>query len=748
MSYPKSVRPRWGRRMVRGGLLAAAGFSAWMAVPVGPGLLEPPADRGVVLLDRDGGLLRATRSSAGSRQQWLPMGEIDPDLLAAFVAAEDRRFYEHRGVDPVALVRAARQNLRAGRVVSGASTISMQVARLIRGTPRTWGGKLAQMAWALRLDRQFGKQAILAQYLNRVPLGGNADGVEAGARLYFGKSATSVSLAEAAMLAGLAHAPSRDNPLVSLSRATVRRNRVLDRLEALGAETAAGVAAARLEPGLRGATAAGFVAPHFTSWVLARSDSARSRGIIRTSLDQNLERAVEAEVRHTVAEMRGAGAEHAAAVVLDNRSGEILAWVGSPDFFAPSNGQVDMVVSRRQPGSTLKPFLYGAAFEQGYTPASILQDVATVYRTTTGPYAPRNYDRRYRGPVRIRDALGSSLNVPAVQLASEVGVARFLGVLHRAGFRSLDRRADHYGLGLALGNGDVTLLELANGYRALANLGIWRPARWTAVEEGSYPGDGIRVLSAEAAALVLDILADPMARIPGFGPVTPLDFPFPTAAKTGTSRHFTDNWAAATTERFTVAVWVGTFSGRPMEGVSGVSGAGPLLRRTVLAVAARYEPGRLPEPGDLGLAPVTICRLSGLRANRYCPALTEWFVPGTVPGPDTWHGPDGVTLPPAVADPRNLVAAAGFAGPGARSAEAGLRIVSPRDGDRFRFVPGVDSSFATIGLRVAGAGRAPVRWFIDGRPQFAARWPLVVGRHRIEAVQGRVRDAVDFEVLP
>ena len=755
MSYRRSVRPRWWRRLARWGLGAGVALSAWLAVPVDPALLLPPADHGTVLLDRAGGLLRSTRSLDGSRQQWIPLADIDPDLLAAFVAAEDRRFYGHRGVDPVALFRAAGQNLGAGRVVSGASTISMQVARLVRGNRRTWGGKLAQAAWAVRLDRQFGKQAILEQYLNRVPLGGNADGVDAAARLYFGKSAAGVSLAEAAMLAGLAHAPSRDNPLVSLERALVRRNRVLDRLEAAGFELAEALGSARLEPALGVGAPAQFLAPHFTSWVLGRSDSARVRGVVRTSLDQTLQRAVEAEVRHTVSEMRAAGAEHAAAVVLDNRSGEILSWVGSPDFFGPINGQVDMVVSRRQPGSALKPFLYGAAFDQGFTPASILHDVATVYPTATGPYAPRNYDRRYRGPVRIREALGSSLNVPAVALASEVGVARLLGVLQRAGFASLDRRADYYGLGLALGNGDVTLLELANGYRALANLGVWRPARWTATDEGGSPGEGVRVVSERAAAQVLDILADPVARIPGFGPVTPLEFPFRAAAKTGTSRHFTDNWAAATTERFTVAVWVGNFSGRPMEGVSGVSGAGPLLHRTVLAVASRYQPGRLVQPGDLGLTPVSICRLSGLVANGYCPALTEWFVPGTVPGPETWSGPDGVALPPAFSEwasrsgAGTAMAASGTVRSSNEPIPAGLKITSPRNGDRFRFVPGVDSAFATVGLRVAGAARrAPVRWFVDGRAQRVARWPLELGRHRIEVVQGRARDQVQVEVLP
>lgn len=355
----------------------------------------------------------------------------------------------------------------------------------------------------------------------------------------------------------------------------------------------------------------------------------------------------------------------------------------------------------------------------------------------------------------MRDALGSSLNVPAVELASKVGVARLLGVLHRAGFASLDRRADHYGLGLALGNGEVTLLELANGYRALANLGVWHPARWTAVGEGGKPDEGVRVVSARAAAQVLDILADPVARIPGFGPVTPLDFPFRAAAKTGTSRHFTDNWAAATAERFTVAVWVGNFSGRPMEGVSGVTGAGPLLQRTVLAVASRYDPGRLALPTDVGLQSASVCRLSGLLANRYCPALTEWFVPGTVPSPDTWEGPSGVVLPAAFAEwasrsgTGNAGVASGVMRTSAETDEAGFRITSPRNGDRFRFVPGVDSAFSTVGLRVAGAvRRTPVRWFVDGKVQRAGRWPLVVGRHRIEVVQGSARDQVEVEVVP
>ena len=224
-----------------------------------------------------------------------------------------------------------------------------------------------------------------------------------------------------------------------------------------------------------------------------------------------------------------------------------------------------------------------------------------------------------------------------------------MATLTRAGFASLARDAEHYGPGLALGNGDVTLLELANGYRAIANGGVFGPVRWLA-DEG--PGaESRRVMSAGAAALVTDILADPVARIPGFGPVTPLEFPFPAAAKTGTSRHFTDNWAVAVTGGFTVAVWVGNFDGRPMEGVSGITGAGPLLHRATLLAARRHPPGVLPTPERVGARPVTVCRLSGLRAGPHCPGSPEWFPPGVeLPHLCDWHREGGVTLPARYAD--------------------------------------------------------------------------------------------------
>ena len=731
-----------------------AGTVLWVARPLPPHLLEP-ATRVVTLEDRFGRTLRTTRAPDGSRGGWLRLAELDADIIAAFVAVEDHRFYLHGGVDPRAVARAAWTNLRAGRIVSGGSTITMQLARMLRPTPRHWTGKGRQVLWALRLERHLGKQAILEQYLNRIPLGQGAVGVMAGATLYFGAGADDLSLGQAALLAGMARAPSSDNPLVAPARARRRRDQALSRLVELGFAPSISVERARTEPLLRRRQVAPFLAPHFTTRILnwAERDGRPEQGTWRTSLDLALQAELEREVRHTVETLSDRGARHAAAVVLENRSGEILAWVGSPDFWADTAGQVDMVLSPRQPGSALKPFLYALAFDRGWTPASILPDIARVYQTGTGPYSPRNYDRRFHGPVRAREALASSYNVPAVELVSRLGVGSLLHVLHGAGFSSLGRSADHYGLGLSLGNGDVSLLELANGFRGLVNLGVWRPYTWRAGATGRLPSPGHRFATERSAALVLDVLADPVARIPGFGIESPLDFPFPVAAKTGTSRHFTDNWAVGAAGGFTVAVWVGNFSGRPMDGVSGVSGAGPLLHRAVLAAARRYPAGALPEPRDHGAVSARICRLSGLRAGAGCPAATEWFAPADAPADGCdWHDAEGgVTLPVEYAEwaarselprtPRQARASA----PGqvsvilseakAPKSEHGFHIVSPREGDVYRLSPGVDVRYATVALRAAGGREgAPVRWTVDGVPHGPARWTLRPGPHRIGAV--------------
>jgi penicillin-binding protein 1C len=437
--------------------------------------------------------------------------------------------------------------------------------------------------------------------------------------------------------------------------------------------------------------------------------------------------------------------------VLDNATGDVLAWVGSPDFWAAKDGQTDMVTSPRQPGSALKPFLYALALDRGFTAATVLPDVPKTYATTTGPYSPRNYDRQFHGPVRMREALASSYNVPAIEVASRVGTGSLLNELHLAGFTSLDHDAEYYGLGLALGNGDVSLIELANAYRGLANGGEWRPWIATAVipsapavipsvaRDLQLRNASHRFTSRMSAAIILDILSDPVARMPGFGDVTPFDFPFPTAVKTGTSRHFTDNWAVATTGTFTVAVWAGNFDGHPMQGVSGVTGAGPLLHRIVMITASRFGAGALPTPQNVGARAEPVCRLSGMRATPDCEQLTEWFAPGTEPRAyDTWQSAGGVTLPSEYAgwsgSAKLVTTSRALATRTPAHDTSTFAIMSPRDGDRYAMPVGVDPRYATIALR----STAPrVRWRVDGQPYTRERWPLSPGSHEIVAVTAR-----------
>ena len=757
---------------------------AWIAWPLPAHVrsAELPSGAGITLTDREGVVLRTTRAADGSRVRWMPLDAIDPDIIAAFVAVEDQRFYRHHGIDWHGVARAAWDNLFEGRVVSGASTITMQLARQVLPLNRGWFGKARQALWALRLEAHLSKQEILERYLNRVEMGQGALGVGAAAALYFDADVGELSLAQAALLAGIAHAPSRGSPLVSPASATQRRAFALTRLKASGYASPAEVQRARGEPLVAARSVAPFLAPHFTSRMLsvlegqpgcAAADDTPSAvdaefalpagdclraGLVKTTLDLTLQSEIESEIRATMLTLRDRGVAHAAVVVIENSTGAVRAWVGSPDFWADTAGQTDMVASARQPGSSLKPFLYGLAFDRGVTPATVLADVQHSYATPAGPYRPRNYDRRYHGPVRAREALASSYNVPAVDLVAQIGPAALLRTLRSAGFSSLTRSGDYYGLGLALGDGDVTLLELANGYRSLVNAGEWKPLRFTGDDPSPSSITGTRVMSARSAALVLDILSDPVARAPGFGIETPFDFPFRAAVKTGTSRHFTDNWSVGVTAGFTVAVWVGNFNGRPMQGVSGVAGAGPLLAHAMLLTAKRIPAGDLVRPETVGAHAVEICRVSGMRAGATCPHVTEWFAPGTEPAQDcNWHRSGAVTLPAEYAEWQaqqraplsSSLAAANVrvgdpvGGHDTVAANTSFRIVSPRNGDRYQIPPGVPARYATVALLVSGgeSGRA-IAWYVDGRRTKASRLALAPGAHVIRAVADRRHDEV------
>jgi len=522
----------------------------------------------VRVLDRHGRLLDEIAGPDGTRRRWVRIDELPPHVLAAFVAAEDRRFWEHPGVDPRSIVRAIRDNLVGRR--SGGSTITMQVVRLVEPRSRTLRSKVCESILALRIERSVSKREILEQYLNRAPFGNRVTGIEAAAQLYFAKPARDLSLAEAAYLAALPHAPTRLNPYRS-DRVLARQGRILREV--------------RVSEEERSRAQSAVVRPLPISRPILARHFPRHNG--RTTIDLDLQTVVEGIVRTHLRGLVDRQATNAAVVVFENASGDVLALVGAAD-----GSWVNGATARRGPGSTVKPFTYALAFERRWTPQSVVLDAPAHFETPTGDYCPRNYDGLCRGPVTIRMALASSLNIPAVRILHDIGPEALHGRLRAMGW-PLDEDPQHYGLGLTLGDGETTLVSLTASYVALANRGEWTAPRWNLDE----PHRRIRVFEPKAAEAVLDILSDDEARATGFGRGGLLVLPFQTYAKTGTSPDFRDNWCIGGTARHTVGVWVGNLDGSPMRGVSGISGAAPIWRDLLLQLgAADWSNGRTTEP--------------------------------------------------------------------------------------------------------------------------------------------------------
>lgn len=759
------------RRLWKRGLQAVAVAVVGVSVAV-VGFVFAPVDEGalavsdsVQVLANDGTLLATGRNAEGARQRPLPPDEPVPPLVAgAFVAVEDRRFVDHVGVDVKGVLRAVRDSLVAGRVVSGASTLTQQLARRLGHRSPGLVGKVQEGLWALRLERTFDKRALLRAYLNHVPLGRNTVGVEAAASTFFGTSAALLTPAQAALLAGMAHAPEREDPLKHPASARARRDDVLSRMRRAGVIDDDVYARAVKDALPDRVFAAGGLAPHLATRlregvVDAHTVAARPRGaaVVRTTLDARLQRELEALVHAEVVEspLRAQGLAHAAIVVLDNDSGAVVAWVGSADFDDDATlGKNDGVLARRQPGSALKPFVYAAALapREKATPltaASVLYDIDLAFDVDDGgTWTPQNYDHRMHGPVSLRVALQNSYNVPAVQVARRLGARAVLDVLHGAGFASLDQPASHYGVGLVLGNGEVTLLELANAYRGLANGGVTRPVVVVAaaadhagaainVDVDDSAG-GARFVDAGAAHLITHILKDTGARALAFGLDNTLELPFAVAAKTGTSRSYVDNWTAGFTRERTVAVWAGSFDGTPMEGVSGIAGAGVIFRRAMEAAMRGIEPAPLVR--DDAFEHARVCPLSGARAGPSCSGVDEVFLPGTAPTATcAWHQPDG-----GVAWPRELLAWAAREGLPTSTTSTTRGLVSPRDGDVFWREPG--TPWDGVPLSARGVARVTV----DGSDvDVAAGWVDVDGGvHVVVAFDaaGRVVDEARFSV--
>ncbi len=771
--------------------LAALSVAVWRT-PLPAALLETPR-ASVRVLDRGGRLLGEVRTRNGELSAPVPLDQVSPWVVPALLAAEDARFFEHSGADPVAMLRAAAQLVRAGRVVSGASTLTQQLARSVAPHPRTAAGKLGEIVMALRIERSLDKRRILEEYLGRVAFGPNLRGIEAASRHYFDKPARALDLAEAAALVSIPRGPTLYDPKRGTERLERRRQRVLSRMEArrLADERSIELArttSIRLVRGERPLGARHLVAALASGGLGKGALDFGAQRTVETTLDAALQREVEAAAERSRDRLREVGVSSASVVVLDNESGDVLAYVGAPDFDdRKALGQNDGVRALRQPGSTLKPIVYAAAMQElGLTAASLLPDVELALPTGSGTFSPKNYDRRAHGPVLLREALASSLNVPAVVVANRLGVERALAALRKAGFESLARAPSDYGVALSLGDGEVRLLELTRAYAMLARGGTLvreRVIRGTVDALGNErrlpPSRPERVLDARIAAVVTDVLADPAARASAFGRGNVLELAFPVAVKTGTSKGYRDNWTVGYTREVTVGVWVGNFDGSPMQHSSGVSGAGPLFRDVMLA-AMKGRP-RAPLVARAGLVEARVCALSGALPGADCPhARHELFLQGSEPrvlctmheavdidpenglraGPScraaerraferypaefaAWATEAGRPLAPFAYSPRC---------PGTRETrEETPTIAFPLDGTRFHLDSGSPRQEIVLAAR-APEGHA-VRFVLNGRPVGSARapfrvaWTLEPGAHRLEAFVGdRRSEAVRFEV--
>lgn len=555
-----------------------------------PEEFESPPESNPVLLDRNGRELTDLPRKDYFRHQPASLSEIPDHLVKATLAAEDKRFFDHGGVDYSATLRAVYDNTRLQRVTSGASTITQQLVKItLPPEKRDWKKKLEEVYLARRLETRWTKDEILTAYLNRLDYGSHRQGCVEAARHFFGKPLGDLSLAESALLAGLPQAPSRLNPCRNPDAAVERRNWILDRMASVFDYDAEVITRAREEPLILRQRVEGNPIPHLTR------DFEKGG---RLTIDAELQSRTKAILSEELERLEGAHVRHGALVVIHHATGEVLAFHGSSDFQDERGGQINGAVAPRSAGSSLKPFTYALAMQDlAMFPGSMIADIPTNYQTEEGLDAPRNFDRRHHGPVSIREALGGSLNVSAMRLLNRVGGPEPLHrVLNELGLTTLVRKAEAYGLGLTIGNAEVSLLELTNAYATLARLGLKLPPKFLVDGDGARPE---RILSPEACYLVADILADNSARSASFGVDSVLRLPFPCAVKTGTSSDFRDNWCLGFTGEYTVGVWVGNFDNTPMAGISGVSGAGPIFHRTMLALHEEKEPVFLKRPASI-----------------------------------------------------------------------------------------------------------------------------------------------------
>ena len=568
------------------------------------------------IFDKDGEMLRAF---TGTDDLWLLPVELDslnPDFINATIAIEDKRFMKHHGFDVAAILRAVRLNLSNKRIVSGASTISMQVIRLLEKRPRTFLSKVIETVHAVELERMYSKEEILKLYFEIAPYGGNINGVKAASLRYFQKYPRDLDLAECALLAGLPQSPSRLRPNRYPERAKKRRNMVLLSMLKNGFITDEQYERSVDEVVIAGNYHFPFKAPHFARLMKQKY---KDKTEIITTIDSNIQHFAEAALKEKIKELRYEGVTNGSIVIIENDTGNVRAMVGSDDFFSFEDcGQINGALSRRSPGSALKPFTYALAFDKGlYSPRMLVSDAPVQY----SGYTPFDYDKKYRGKVTIREALVDSLNIPAVEVLDRITYRGLYLFLKDAGISTLTELPEHYGLSLTLGSCEVKLLELTNAYATLARLGVYKPysviaSPSTSLGINSAKQSQKRLLSEGAAYIIADILSD-SERLKSIGIYRDEKLHPKIAWKTGTSYGHRDAWTVAYNPEYTVGVWLGNFSGKPSKSLVGLDAATPVAMKIfdwmyTKKVALWY---RVPD----SIIERNVCSLTGEPVGKLCP---------------------------------------------------------------------------------------------------------------------------------
>jgi penicillin-binding protein 1C len=717
---------RVGRIIFASAGVATIGVVAWVWWLPLPNELRNSPDGTLTLIDSRGRELAELASPEARTQFPVTLRKMGSWLPRVTVALEDRRFYEHQGIDWRATVAACARNLRSGHVVSGASTITQQLVKLATGRERrSWSSKIYEALMAWKLERRWSKERILTEYLNRNSYGNRRIGPEAAARAYFGKQARDLTLSESVFLAGLSQAPTRFNPWRHPDAAERRYERSLARLVGLGFVTrdeqrllSQPPKVLHVDPVHR--------APHFVDALVSRNP--RLRGTARTTLDLDMQNMVERLVQAHLSALNRHDITQAAVVVIENATGAIRAMVGSSNYAAV---QINGATQARSCGSTLKPFVYLDAIDKRVlTAASLLRDTPDAIRGEYADYDPQNYNHRYLGPVRLREALGCSLNVPAVFTLSQLGARPTFYQLQKWGFDFPQGLAE-YGAGFVLGNAETRLVDLAAAYAGLARLGTAMRAKFLTVEHQPIT----RIASEEATAIITDILCDNDAREKSFGSRSPLEFEQRIAAKTGTSSGFRDTWTVGFDKEHTVAVWAGNFDGRPMRDTFAVRAATPLWAAIMQELLRRDHPLDPPMENEK-LTRREICKTTGLLPSRPSPAkVSELFLAGTEPREDStnYFTSERTLLLPNeyaqwCASRDNTI--------GAHVRSAG-RITNPPANARYQLDPTLSTSQQMLELTAAFAG--DVQWLVNGAPISAQHdgrffWQLAPGKLKVRAV--------------